>query len=186
MWSALGFSLLLESNVLRHILAIIVAIFLVLFFESLALYVWRHEAYEAFSLENLSGYANTFAVFLLTSTLFGFSVLTDVPEWLLMLVFICAMFLLSHELLWISKMMLRANLTALMTVTLVALELYLALLALPLHFMASGAALTLLWYTAMVLIRTQKLGMLTVKMVKRHVLLAGVLLLVLLGTARWV
>ena len=184
--TALAFSLLLEGALTRHLLALVVALFSVLFFESMFTYVWHHETYESYSLENLSSYALTLAIFLGTASLLGLFVLLGVT---LGLIATCALVLfvaVNYEFFWMSKIPARRMPLILGVLTLLLLELFLAFLLLPFHFMVAGAALTVLWYTAVSLTRASVLGLLTHKMTGRHLILSGGLLLLLFLATRWI
>lgn len=185
-WSAIAFALLLESSVVRQILAVVVALCTLLYFESMFTYVWQHEQYVAFSLENLSGYAATLAIFFISASLLGMSTLLDWPLVALLLVYLVALALIGYEIFWVSKLLSQQSMLFTLVITLLLGELFVVMRALPLHFLSGGAALTVLWYTAVILARARLTGVLTAKMVKRHLGLAGLLLLVILGTARWI
>ena len=185
-WSALAFSLLLEGNVTRHFLALLVALFSVLFFESIFTYVWRHDTYESYSLENLSSYALTLTVFLGSAALLGLSVLLGVALGVVVLTG-CALFLaVNYEFCWMSKLPPARIPLILGVITLLLLELFLGFLFLPFHFMSAGAALTVFWYTAVSIVRAFALGLLTGKMVRRHLMLSGGLIILLFLTTRWI
>lgn len=182
-WSALTFALVIESALARHLLAVLVALFLVLFFESIITYIWRHDAYLTYSLENLSAYALTLSVFLGVSTLLGFSVLLDLSGALLGLIVLLSLAAINYGFFWVSKLSPSQIRLAALTLTLTLTELWFAFDLLPLHFVVSGAMLTVLWYTAASILRAHFLGVLTRKMVYRHLTLASVLLAILMVTA---
>ena len=183
-WSALAFSLLVESALVRHILAFLVFIFLALFFESIITYVWRHETYIGYSLENLSAYALTLTVFLASTSLIGFYILLDLNLGLIATFAILMFFPVNFELFWISKLPMESSLRSAGVLTLIFLELFLVLALLPFHFIVSGAIITVLWYTAISISRAHLLGIFSRKMLSRHLILCGVLLLLLIITAQ--
>lgn len=183
-WSALAFSLLVESALARHILALLVFVFLVLFFESMITYVWRHETYVGYSLENLSAYALTLTVFLASTSFIGFYILLDLNLGLTTALALLMFLPVNFELFWISKLPAGPSLRCTGVLTLLLLELFLALALLPFHFIVSGAIITVLWYTAVSLSRAHLLGILARKLVYRHLILSGTLLLLLIITAQ--
>lgn len=185
-WSGITFALLTESATVRHILAVVVALCTLLYFESMFTYVWQHQQYVAFSLENLSGYAATLTIFFISASLLGMSVLLDLHLVWLLLAYLVSLGLIGYELFWVSKLLSQQSLLFTLVITLMLGELFLVMRALPLHYLSGGAALTVLWYTAVILARARLTGVLTAKMVKRHLGLAAILLLVILGTARWI
>lgn len=185
-WSALAFALLVETSLLRHLLAVLVAIFLALFFEGLLTFMWRREAYEEYSLENLSAYALTFTVFLGGSVLLGLYVLLDLNLGLVTLLFLLGVTAINYIFFWVSHIPVSRSMLFVGALSLVLLELFLVFAFLPFQFMVSGAALTVLWYTAATISRAHLLGLLNKKTLYRHLILGGVLLIVLFSLARWV
>lgn len=179
-WSALAFVLLIESALARHLLAGLVFLFLALFFESMMTYIWRHETYVGYSLENLSAYALTLTVFLAATALQGFYVLLDLNLGLIAVIALLVFVAVNFELFWVSKIAAPAAWRFTGILALILLEVFLALALLPFHFMISGAVITVLWYTAVSLSRAHLLNLFQRKMLYRHLILAGVLLLLLM------
>ena len=184
-WLALIFSMLIEVTLLRHLLALVVVVFLILFFESMLTYRFKQSAYEGYSLENLTTYALTVAIFLLGSVLIGLHVLLDIYLGLAGFIFVLGALAINYKFFWISRFEAVHSLFFVGVLSLVLLELFLVFAVLPFHFMVSGAALTVLWYTGALLTRAHLLGLLTKKMVYRHLALGGLLFLFLLLTAQW-
>jgi len=184
--SALAFLLLVEVPAVSHAIAFIVAIVLIFFFESLMTYIWRHSEYESFSLENLSGYTLTLATFFGSAAILGFSILLDIPWWAMLLGMIAFAFLIDYKLFWVSKITGRKALLTIAALTLLQAELISVLRTVPLHFMTSGAIATVIWYVSVILLRASYHGLLTRKMILRHLALGVGLLALLLATARWI
>lgn len=185
-WTALGFSLIIEGVLGRQILALATAFFLILFFESMITYVWRHEEYEAYSLENLSAYALTLAVFLGIGILLALYVLLNLNAGAVALGGFAFFTLVNYEMFWISKIPPGRTLFLAGILSIVLLEALLAMLALPFHFMISAAALTILWHVAVSIARAAEFKVLTKKMALRHLTLSGALFILLLFSVRWV
>lgn len=185
-WSALAFSLLVERSLLRHLLAVVVAIFLILFLESIVTYIWRHEAYEGYSLENLTAYALLLTVFLGSSVMLGMRVLLDINFFVMAILFLVMIVGVNYKLFWVSKLPVAAFFRFAAVLTIVLFELFVSLTFLPFHFMVSGALTTVSWYIAASVSRAHLLNLLTPKMVYRHLSLGLILTLLLLASARWV
>lgn len=184
-WLALAFSMLIDVVFLRHLFALVVVIFLVLFFESMLAYCFKQSAYEGYSLENLTTYALTIAIFLLGSVLIGLHVLLDIYLGLAALIFLVGALAVNYKFFWISRFSAVRSLFFVGALSLVLLELFLVFAVLPFHFMVSGAAITVFWYTGALLTRARLLGLLTKNMVYRHLILGSALFLFLLLTAQW-
>lgn len=185
-WSALAFSLLIERSILRHLLALVVAIFLTLFFESIVTYIWRHEAYEGYSLENLAAYALLLAIFLGSSVLIGMRVLLDINFVIAGIIFLLMSLGINYKFFWISKLPKTPSLLYTIALTITLFELFVALTFLPFHFMVSGALLTVFWYVVTSISRAHLLRILTRRIAYRHIGLGLVLIILLLISARWV
>ena len=127
----------------------------------------------------------TIAVFLLGSVLIGLHVLLDIYLGLAGLIFLMGILAINYKFFWISRFSAVHSLFFVGVLSLVLLELFLVFAVLPFHFMVSGAALTVLWYTGALLTRAHLLRLLTKSMVYRHLVLGGVLFLFLLLTAQW-
>lgn len=185
-WTALGFSLVIEGLVGRQLLAIATAFFLVLFFESIVTYIWRHEDYEAYSLENLSAYALTLTVFLGIGIMLALYVLLNLHAVAVMLGGFAFFALVNYEMFWISKISPARTMFLTGILSVLLSEALLAMLTLPFHFMISAAALTVMWYVAVSLARASEFKVLQKKMALRHLILGGALLIILFSSVRWV
>ncbi|GEM_PF-3715094 len=184
-WTALGFSLVLETTLGRQFLALVVSVLFILFFESLITYIWEHEAYETYSLENIAAYGLTLAVFFGSGTLLALYVLLGLNIGVVMALGAILFFMIHYEMVWISKLSSARMPIMVGVLTLLMLECMLAFALLPFHFMVAAAALTILWYLAISLTRASELKLLTKKMIGRHMMFGGMLLLVLFVIARW-
>ncbi|OGL91728.1 hypothetical protein A3H11_01140 [Candidatus Uhrbacteria bacterium RIFCSPLOWO2_12_FULL_47_10] len=182
-FSALAFSLLIESALARHLLALLIFIGLALFFESVITYIWRHDAYVGYSLENLSSYALTLTMFLISCVLAGFYILLDLNLGLIVGLGLLAFLAINYEFFWMSKILSLPTLLFAGTLTLILTQIFVALILLPFHFMIDGAIITVLWYTAASISRAHLLGMLKPKMIYRYLALASILLLLLFASA---
>lgn len=197
--AGVGFAYLLESAALRHVLALLIAVVGALFLKGLqgTLPMPRTEAYGRF--ENFSGYAITFTIFFLASVLFGLRILLSLRFWIVGLIFLAILAILNYTMLWLSQGERPAPISAEQkpqsgrrsvllfsgVLTIATFELFLVFAFLPVYFMVSGAALTIFWYTVMLISRAKLLGLLNRRMVYRHITLGAVLLAGLLLTSRW-
>lgn len=188
--AGVGFAYLLEVAALRHALSLVVAVVGALFLQGLsaqaglqgAMSVPHAEAYERF--ENFSGHAITFTIFFSACVLFGLRVLLSLRFWAVGLIFLAVLTILNYTMLWLSQGGRGAILFS-GVLTLATFELFLVFAFLPVYFMVSGAALTIFWYTLMLISRAKLLGLLNRRMVYRHITLGAVLLAGLLLTSRW-
>lgn len=184
-WSGFAFSLFVELNFLRHFLAVLVAIFIVLLEEGILAQAWSEEIYKGYALENLTAYALTFTVFLAGSALLGFSVLTSVGYRASAGIFAAVIFGVHWAVFRPNTPAVRRALLFTGILTFIVCEFFLVFALLPLHFMIGGASITVLWYVGVIMSRARLSGVLTRKMAYRHVLLGAALLIVLFASARW-
>ncbi|MEK7607088.1 MAG: hypothetical protein AAB444_02760 [Patescibacteria group bacterium] len=176
---------LIEEAFARHALAVAGAILIGLFFESIYTYIWEHEWYEAYSLENISGYLNSISAFLAGSAFLGMEVFLQVPRWMMLEFVVLVYGLLTWQAFWIARIPWSSGKYFVAVITLILAEFFFAFSTLPAHYLISGAALGVLWYTFISLSRAHHLGFLTRGVVVRHLVLSGLLLAALFGSARW-
>lgn len=183
--SGLGFAFFLEYTALRQVIALLIAAALMLFLEGLIAAQTQGNDLER-KLENFAGYAITFTVFFSASVFFGLKVLLSLKFWIVALSFFVLVAILNYVMLWFSRAPRNKVLLFSGVLTLLTFELFLVFTFLPVYFMVSGAALTILWYTGTLISRAKMLGLLNQRMISKHLLLGGILLGLLLLTARWV
>lgn len=176
---------LLESARVRYALVFAGALLMGLFFESIYTYIWEHEWYEAYSLENISSYLNSLSVFLAGSAFLGLKTFLQAPFWLPLPLVALIYGLLAWQTFWIAKVPWNAGRLFSFVVTLIMVEFFLVFSFLPIHYLVAGAALGVLWYTLTSLSRAHLLGVLSSRIIFRYVALSGALLALLFSTARW-
>lgn len=180
-----GLIFLLESVAFRHLLALGGAILVGLFLEGVYTYIWEHDWYEAYSLENISSYINSLSAFALGGVSLGFMTFLQIPVWLIFILPFLFYFLLSWQSFWIAKIPPRAGFIYAGAATLIILEIFLTLSLLPLHFLTAGAVLAIFWYTLISLFRAYLLGFWSRGVVLRYLTAIIILIGALLSTARW-
>lgn len=182
---AFGIAFLIEEAFARHVLAFAGAVLMGLFFESIYTYIWEHDWYEAYSLENISGYINGISAFFAGSIFLGFETFLQIPLWLTMEFVILIYGLLTWQAFWIARIPWSAGKYSVAVITLILGEFFFAFSTLPAHYLISGAALGVLWYTFISIARAYHLNFLTRSVVVRHLILSGGLLAALFASARW-
>lgn len=184
--SSLSLFFLLEKFWTRHFLAAAAAILIGFFFEGVYIYIWEHDVYEAYSLENLSNYLNSLSIFFLSSSLFALINFVQLSIWLAAIPALLVYFFLSWQTFWMSKIPWPISRHFIFLLTLVFLEIFFVLSFLPLHFLILGAVLTIVWYTFINLCRAQLLGFWSKKLWLRYLIIFLFLTGILFTTARWI
>lgn len=184
--SGLFFILFLENQILKHFLAIFLAVLLGLFLENIFIYIYRHDKYQVNSLENISSYLNLISTLFFNSGFFGLLIFLNIPVWLLILLILLVTFSLSYQTMWINKIVSEKSWIYILIICLILCELAWALSFLPTSFYVSGAVLSIAYYLVLGISRFYLLGNLDAKIVKRHLIISLIVLILILGTARWV
>lgn len=184
--SAFSLFFLLESFWFSQLLVVFGAVLTGLFLESIYTYIWDHEWYEAYSLENISGYLNSSSIFFISASLIGFATFMQISIWLMLIPICILSFLLSWQTFWISKISWQMSRFFILALTLILTELFLVVSLLPVHFFISGAVMLITWYTFIGISKAHLLNFWRQKMVIRYLIIDILLLSALLSLTPWV
>jgi len=184
--SSFGIFFLVGSGWMRHLLALLCAVLIGFYFESIFTYVWEHQWYEAYSLENISSYLNGLSAFFISSSFLGFTTLLQVPLWLMIPLPFLFYFVLAWQMFWVTKLEWVKTRAWVTVIALLIGELLFVLQFLPINFLLSGAIATVIWYTLISLSRSYLLGYWSRKLWTRYLVFNVILISVLLGGARWI
>ncbi len=182
---ACAFLFLIEQSAIAAATIGITVLFVTLSGYTHFLFVRRPASYQPYALESLSLGVNLAAFFLVGASSLGFVSLLALPQWVgATLVFGLGGLLLA-ETLWVSKV--RAHLPGHVFVgALVLAEAAAGLLLLPVSYLVSGAALAVLYYVTVGILRAHALGACDAPVVRRYALVSVLAVLAIVGTARWV
>ena len=185
--SSFGLMLFLENANAEIALAVVVSLFVFFFAEHVFSYVHLPANYETYAIEHLSLVLNVASVFFVSVMAFGMRVFLTIyaPLWLLSgLFFVVSLFVIFGTL-WASKVDLsKARLYALCGALLVT-EIFLSVTYLPTGFYTNAAFLALTAYLFLGLTRARFVESLSKSTVRRYVVTGVILLVMILGTARW-
>jgi len=184
--SGFGAMLLLESMVIKLILAAVVTLLAFLFIELIFSYIHLPVNYQPFTLEYLSQLLHILSVFFISTLGFGMSLFLQTPLWLLSLIFFVILFFIVYGTLWAGKIEpSRARPYAFAGAALTT-ELFAALTFLPTGFYSNAAFLALGVYVFLGLSRAHALHKLSKEVLKRYMLLFLALTLIIAATSQWV
>ena len=182
----LSFIIFLEINWLKIGLAAILNILLGLWLQNLYLYNFKPEKYQTYGLQNFSSYLNLIAVFLITSSFFGFIIFLQLPVWLLIFGVVLITFLTIFQLMRISQINLNKSWLYFFIITMLMIQGFWILAFLPTSIYVNGLVLASVYYLAVGLSLNKLLGILEKSVIKRYVIIVLVVILVTLISAKWV
>lgn len=186
MTGGLFFILFLEHQIIRHFLVFLVAVLLWLYSEAIFIYIYQHEKYQVNSLENISSYINLISALFFYSGFFGLLIFLNISIWLVVLLVLLVTVFLSYQTMWVNKIIFGKSLLYILIIGLVLCELAWVLSFLPINFYVSGVFLSVIYYLLSGISRFHLLGTLDVKVIRRHLIISLIMLILILGTTRWV
>lgn len=184
--SSFGPFLLLENQLSKLGLAILVVLFLFLFVEHVFSFIHLPIAYQPFTLEYLSGLLHIISVFFLSVLGFGLSLFLQAPLWILCLVFFLVLFFIVYGTLWAGKVDSSWARPYAFAGAVLTTELFAALTFLPTGFYTNAALLALGVYVFLGLSRAHALHKLSKEVLRRYLTVFVVLLLVIALTSQWI
>jgi len=183
--SGFGMSLFLESFWPRFFVAACVVGLSWLFGENVFTFLHLPAKYRAYAIEYLSLIMNVLTVFLFAATGFGLILFIQTSVFFLMgICFGLAAFVICGTL-WVSKIDHRLALLYGLTGAVLLTELFMALSYLPTGFYANAAWLTLMMYVYVGLMRAHLLEKMSFMVVRRYVLISGILAAFIAATTSW-
>lgn len=175
----------LEGFYWRQFFCLITAVLLGVFLEMIYLWFHRRPKYQPNALENISAHLNLLTVFLLASSAYSLIIFLAFPLWLLLILFALSVLILTYELCWVDNVIFPASWPYLVVITLITLEVFLAVSFLPNSVYISGLIVAVVYYLMTGLARNWFLGVKENKVIKRYLLISLIILLIVLLTAKW-
>jgi hypothetical protein len=179
------FTLFLESMYFKALFPFIVAFLLFVYTEQLFYYRYFDKKYQPNSLENLSFYMVILSIFFLSSSLFGFYIFLHAPKVALLIGVTLVTLLLNYQLFWVMKVNFWESWPYNLVLTLAVFEFFFVLTFLPTSFAVNGAMLAILYYFTLGLLRYHFIDRLDIKVIKRYLIIGGLMLMFVAFTARW-
>lgn len=170
-------------------LAVCTALLIFFFAEHLFNYLHLPSNYQAYSIEHLALALNVLTVFFISAAGFGLNILLQVQHFGLLvmsvLFFLITLFVI-YSTLWVSKVEGKKTKRYALAGAVLTTELFAVLTFLPTGFYTAAAILTLFFYLFLGLMRAHFLDQLSKTVLRRYLLISGVLLLVILIFSRWI
>lgn len=183
--AVMAYSVFLSNKFLVQLSFVFYAVFLCLYLRYVYYYLLRPAAYQVFSIENLSAYANWLAFFLLAAAVYGLQSFLNSPISLLMLIMLAAAALLAYQIIWANKIELKAGLPFILISCLILVELFWVISFLPFNHNISGLSLAICYYAVIGLVKNHLLDKLEASKVKMYLIVGGASLFLITITAKW-
>lgn len=184
-FSSLIFFFFLEDPTSKWLVASVVTFGIALYAENVFTFYHMPSAYQAYALENLSLVLYVLSAFFFTSGAFAAQLFLLLPLWIPMLMVFVAVLLATTAVFWVSKIGFDTGKPYAVVGAVLAAELYGVLSTLPTSFVTNAALFAILLYGFLVLARANVLETLTQKKVFQLLGFVGILLVIILGSARW-
>ncbi|MCH8049602.1 hypothetical protein IH979_02730 [Patescibacteria group bacterium] len=184
--SSLFLFLFLESNLAKVSLGIIVTIGIWLYGENLFSFYHLPSSYQAYALEYLSLVLYVASGFFFTSGAYGTQLVLQLPIWIPALAVFWVVLFATIGVFWVSKIAQETSVLFALSGALLMTELYFVFAMLPTSFLTNAAAFSVFLYLYLGLARAHVLEKLSKKVLRRYVIIGGLLLAIVFGTARWV
>ena len=183
--SSLIFFFFLEDPVSKWIVATTVTLGVALYAENCFTFYHLPSAYQAYALENLSLVLYVLSAFFFTSGAFASQLFLLLPVWMPMLVVFIAVLLATTAVFWVSKIGFETGRPYAVVGAILMAELYGVLSTFPTSFVTNAAVFAVLLYVFLVLSRANVLEKLSRKTVIQSLSFVSVLMIIILGSARW-
>lgn len=183
--SSLAFFLLLENEGGKWLLAATVTIGLVLFSENIFSFYHLPRAYQAYSLEYLSLMLAVAGLFFTTSATYLAQIFLEAPLWAMASLIALITFIVFVAVFWVSKMSWEAGRMYAGVGALIITEIYIACAWLPTGYTTNAAivAVCVAWYLG--IMRAHAFQRVNKKLLFRHSIFAGAMILFLFLTTPW-
>lgn len=183
--SSMVFFFFLEDMTSKWIVAAAVSTLISLYAENCFAFYHLPSAYQAYALENLSLVIYVLSAFFFTSGAFGAQLFLLLPTWIpMILVFISVLFA-TTAVFWVSKIGFETGRPYAIIGAILFAELYATLAMLPTSFVTNAAVFAVFLYLFLMISRANVLERITRGMIFRTLGFVGVMLLIILFSARW-
>jgi hypothetical protein len=175
----------LEDSGIKILVIFLLTFLIWLFTENLFTFLHLPGAYQVNALEYLSLVVSVVSFYFFTVALFAARIFLGVPLWILVLFFVVFVFILSASTFWICKVEKEKVFNNAIGGTVLLAEFFAALSFLPTGFFPNAGLVTLIFYLFLGIVRSHLLGKLTKTVLKRYLITACVMAVLIIITARW-
>lgn len=178
--------LFLENTTEKTLLATVTSLGVFLYTEHIFNFLYTPTRYKTNSIEHLSLVMYVLTAFYLSAACFGLILFVNVNLFLLAPVFFLLILFVVYSMLWISKIEHRRAFSYAIAGAIIATELFLAASFLPSGFYTNAALLAVFVYLFLGINRAHVLDKLNQKIFLRYAVLSSLMLLAVVGSAKWI
>lgn len=180
------FLIFIESLKLSLLYSLVFAWVIFIFIKAIFLYLYRRPKYQPHALENISGYLNLLAVFLLAAGLYNFKFFIGFDAWYVLVLVPLAVWLLLLQLFNLSNIAFKKSWLISAIITLVIAQVVWATNYLPTSAYVDGLIVALVYYLLAGIARNWLLDIRERRVVVRYLLICIISLLIILLSAKWI
>lgn len=178
--------LFLEAALHQFILVFVMVGLSYLFAEHVFVYLHLPTTYRPYSIEYLTLIVNLVSIFQLAAAGFAFRLFLQAPLLIVVPLFFISTFLLLRAAFWVGKTDKSRTLLYSFAGTCLFTELFTALMFLPSSFFSNAAILAIVLYVFLGMTRAHFFQKLSKLVFRRYALISILLIVIVIGTARWV
>lgn len=155
------------------------------YFRTVYNYLVKTEAYQDYSLENISSYGNFLGIYFISSAIYGLQSFLGASVWQVMLTMLLVVGLAIYQVFWANGINFKAGFFYILLLCLVLIEIAWTATFLPSSFYILGLLFSICYYMLIGLTRFYLLQKLDNKIIKLYLIYGFSSILVVLLTARW-
>ncbi|MFH1597575.1 MAG: hypothetical protein ABIB97_00705 [Patescibacteria group bacterium] len=183
--SSIFFLFFIDGSIARLSFIVATSILGGFYLNNIFLYLHRPKSYQAYALQNVSGYLNLISLFLFSSSLFSTIVFLNVPVYLLIVLFFIVTYALIAQSFWVNSIDIDKSKIFLLVMAFLMTELFWSAHYLPTSFFVNGLVLTLIFYMIQQLGLNYFSGKDEPATIKRTLLIGSSMIVLLLVFAQW-
>jgi len=181
-----GMISLLENMIIQQALIIIGALLYWLYLSNVAVYNFDFQNYHSSAIENVSSYMNLISLFCLSIVAYAAEALLNTSLAMMgaMMVVFVALILLQS--IWAARIDSQKRFLYVLTMGIIMIESFWAVAYLPSNFYLQGFLLTIIYYGAWGLLKSNLLGIFSKRLLIRYLGLCGLAVIAVIITAQWI
>ncbi|MFA6027925.1 MAG: hypothetical protein WC752_03285 [Patescibacteria group bacterium] len=187
-WFSLGvfaFLFFQDKELVKQIIIFSSAFIFWLYTNNIAIYIYKHNAYLAYSLENISNYLNLLTVFLVYVSSFSYFILSVARlRWVMILIFVFT-YLLTWQTMWINQVHSHKFKYFSLIMAAVCTEMFWALKFWPTSYYVNGLVLAAVFFILSHFVKLRHSETLSKKIIFRYLAGSAFVLTIILATAQW-
>ncbi|MDP2683922.1 MAG: hypothetical protein Q8P20_02590 [bacterium] len=185
LFSSFVFFLIIDHIIVLYIFAFAIAIVYNLVLSNILSYIFESADYQPYALENIYSYVNLISLFLLYAGFYGFLILLGWPVWVFVILCFFLTAMLFMRTLWSYKIEWNRSKLYILIVATVMTEAFYIISILPTSYIFNGLIMIIIYYLLINFIKDHLKDRFNKKNVRFYLIVAGVVFVVSILTARW-